>query len=561
MDTDKALGLSDLGVHNLQSVIPRPGRLLPALEGTAAPDDEPWGEMESDDMGDGRLSRWWIAAIGAAALVVLLMQAADFYLPMNRDSGTFAYGGWRILSGGIPYRDFWDNKPPGIFYLNALAFALFGPRTTAVVWLQLPVFLASAYALYRVYRLHLDKAAAAAALTVYALYASSYALKEEGNFTECYSVPFVIGAVWLAERWRRRRSAWLLFASGVLVGMAALARQSALSDAAAIALWVLIVSLRERGGWPAALGKGCVVALGVLAAVGPVLVIYATNGLLGELSWAVYGYNRLYFRDAYTVGWTYVTRIMADVLPVVWPLLAATVLTGVVRLRRERSDDLLLPGLWFASGCSAILMAGRFYPHYFVQILPACALFFGYVFQRVVVGRQGWARKFPAAIAVAAALAAVGLLAPQIRAWRWIAVNRVSSHQMTASEATARYIRDRSGPRDYVYVWGMNPTIAFMAQRRMSSRYIHLFPLEAATPQRKARIAELARDLRDRSPEFIVDESELKPAIAPPLDSPYSPPVAGFLFRLDGFDEIKAIVREHYRLVTVIKGEKVFARR
>ncbi len=37
-----------------------------------------------------------------------------------RDGGFFLYAGSQILSGKIPYVDFWDSKGPAIFYINAL---------------------------------------------------------------------------------------------------------------------------------------------------------------------------------------------------------------------------------------------------------------------------------------------------------------------------------------------------------------------------------------------------------------------------------------------------------
>ncbi|MDO9299967.1 MAG: hypothetical protein Q7T89_01225, partial [Anaerolineales bacterium] len=44
----------------------------------------------------------------------------------SRDGGFFLYAGSQILDGKIPYLDFWDNKGPAIFYINALGLWLGG---------------------------------------------------------------------------------------------------------------------------------------------------------------------------------------------------------------------------------------------------------------------------------------------------------------------------------------------------------------------------------------------------------------------------------------------------
>ncbi len=56
----------------------------------------------------------------------LFAQFANNLLKNNEsDSTIFAYAGQLVRQGLLPYRDFWDNKPPLIFYTEALAYALF----------------------------------------------------------------------------------------------------------------------------------------------------------------------------------------------------------------------------------------------------------------------------------------------------------------------------------------------------------------------------------------------------------------------------------------------------
>src|SRR4051812_39634237 len=66
--------------------------------------------------------------IAGCAIVLLPTILWDFAY----DQGTFAYGGASILHGGRPYIDFWDIKPPNVFYTYAAAFGFFGNNIRAI---------------------------------------------------------------------------------------------------------------------------------------------------------------------------------------------------------------------------------------------------------------------------------------------------------------------------------------------------------------------------------------------------------------------------------------------
>ena len=64
-----------------------------------------------------------------AAVVVLLLSPAILF-PVSPDTGLYFVSGWKILGGGLHYRDIVDLKPPPIYYLYALA-GLFGRNAIA----------------------------------------------------------------------------------------------------------------------------------------------------------------------------------------------------------------------------------------------------------------------------------------------------------------------------------------------------------------------------------------------------------------------------------------------
>ena len=64
------------------------------------------------------------------------VQLAPTLIGQGRDSGVYGYGGMVLHAGGTMYVDVWDNKLPGIHFINALAFALFGVDRWALWWIE-----------------------------------------------------------------------------------------------------------------------------------------------------------------------------------------------------------------------------------------------------------------------------------------------------------------------------------------------------------------------------------------------------------------------------------------
>jgi hypothetical protein len=56
--------------------------------------------------------------------LLVLVRVPSLVQPAGGDQGLYAYVGERILAGEVPYRDAWDQKPPGIHYTYALLYAL-----------------------------------------------------------------------------------------------------------------------------------------------------------------------------------------------------------------------------------------------------------------------------------------------------------------------------------------------------------------------------------------------------------------------------------------------------
>ncbi|MBI2722706.1 MAG: glycosyltransferase family 39 protein [Bacteroidetes bacterium] len=58
--------------------------------------------------------------------LVVLIRSKFLLIPFERDEGAYSYYGKLLLQGGIPYKDFYEQKFPGIFYFYAFIVGIFG---------------------------------------------------------------------------------------------------------------------------------------------------------------------------------------------------------------------------------------------------------------------------------------------------------------------------------------------------------------------------------------------------------------------------------------------------
>jgi len=157
----------------------------------------------------GRVSAVTIVCVALIFICGVAAVALQGAYP-TADNALFEYFGRAISRGSVLYRDVWDDKLPGVYYVNAMWQRLFGARYTLHAAAETLVALTSAGLLVLIMR---DfglgfRAAAAAVLTAFLCLAFPL------NSTEAYALPALLAATLAA-----RRSAIL---TGALLGTATL---------------------------------------------------------------------------------------------------------------------------------------------------------------------------------------------------------------------------------------------------------------------------------------------------------------------------------------------------
>jgi len=454
-----------------------------------------------------------VLAVAAICTLPIILYLPFLTEPFMRDEGFYASVAQLILDGGVPYRDAFDNKPPLIFGIYSFSFILFGenvwaPRLLAAICLSLTTLL-----VYFQGRLVFSHNGGLIAALAFALSIGIADFQTNANTEYFLVLPMVASLVAFTLARRTDNAAWYLLA-GVLSGLAMMTKQVAIYNFLVLLLVPLIISVRE-GGWSAIaspralrplimMGTGLSVSLVVVAA--PFLIA----GAFGQFLEAVIVYPLSYSGGLSTVDklgnalWSPV-YLMTRAAP--WVVL--TVFGVLFVARDEGNPDRQLLVLWLAACGLGVASTGRFYDHYFVQLLPAMALLVPagvYFLARAWSSR--WAKVtamwlLPLAAGIPILISAAIYLQPTAEARHVVKYGSGEGALEISSADLAGYISAVTAEDDYIYNLGFQSEIYFYADRSAPTRFLFDHPFAV---DEKYEIEALA-DLQNESPLYVIDSA------------------------------------------------------
>jgi hypothetical protein len=428
----------------------------------------------------------------ALACVLLVVRLPSLVQPMGADEGLYAYVGERILEGGLPYRDAWDQKPPAIHFTYAVMRAVL-PRDAAVPAADLLVAALVATLLWRLGTQVGGRAAGPWSAVVF-LCLSNPAFARLGGVAvraqcETFIAAATTGAFLCLARSRTHPGARSLITAGALFGVAFTFKYNAAAYGLAglFSLWIWrALTMRSVG----------LLATGFLAPPALMALCFAVGGALRDLYDATILYNVRYSGETYQGPWHAVTYLFT--FPVRHARVDALWLVGgagcvVLLLAARRDPHRLFAVAWVGAACLTIAINGsRDLPQYFIQAAPALAL------------AAAWAGSL--VFTRSTALSTITALAVAVGVWRvndfpklvdntWrdarYAFGRVTreTHLARYGDRTTRkysalavdelgaFLRSHSKPADTIYVFGFSSGAYVNADRKSASRFFWSRPV------------------------------------------------------------------------------------
>ncbi len=510
--------------------------------------------------GTGRRIDLGIAVVAAATAAYFLWNLVQFRY--GRDQGIYSLVADAMLRGGAPYRDAWDFKPPGIYFVYAPARFLFGDTQWAVRVLELAAYLSLFLAMPALSRRFAGGAmpgvvGAAIAVTCLCRLEFWHTAQPESFGAVLVAWGMLAGTA-AATRRRRTRLACRL-AAGALFSAAGLLKPP--MAGCAVAAWAV-------GSWLAAeadpprrarhfVAAGFAFALGAVLPVLAVVAWFVAKGAWTDLSYTLFrwtpGYTRISWRDPNLAGMAWLAFrawFFGNGMPYTAPGIVLWAALPPLA-SRERA------GAWLAWGTILPLLAGvvmqaKFYQYHFAPILVPGAMLAGWGFwkARRAMGDRPWAAfasgcllwlfLYPDPFMGNAELRLAGWMNDAgVRQRITDALGSAADSSASENRRAAEWVRARTAPGSRLYIWGFEPVVYDLADRVPASRYIYNVPQRTPWDRDRNRDA-LMRDLEaappaavlvlegDRMPDVTGDDSDSSaslrsfPALRRYLDDSYT---------------------------------------
>jgi 4-amino-4-deoxy-L-arabinose transferase-like glycosyltransferase len=420
--------------------------------------------------------------IAGIVLITAALRIPFLDLPFERDEGGYAYIASRLDAHELPYRDWIDQKPPGIFWIYRAALTLPLESVRAVHLVAILVSAASSCALFFLARRFVSSFWAFSASAAFALFSADPFIEGTAANTEIFMLlPLLLSQiVFLRVLDKTSHRIVLIVLCGALIGIATIFKQvAAVNWPLLIGLFPILIASEDR--WRRTVRFGAWLTLGVLTVWWVVAVYFWWHDALTQFLSTAFAYN---FEYVSSLNWTDRWRLSSETLTrlahselFLW-ILSATGL--VAAFYRRENISLLFVGGWIAASLVAVGASGYFFPHYFQQLLPPLIL-------AAVIGAQ-WleqSRRWRN-IWIPRLLLTVILVALSLRAsWPfWFAYSPAEAAQkiypgdfVADMRKIAARVAELTSSDRRVFVFGAEPEVFFYAHRVSATRYIFIFPL------------------------------------------------------------------------------------
>jgi hypothetical protein len=500
-------------------------------------------------------------ALVLLALALALRAPVFFQVFWNGDEATYAALANAVLGGHTLYVGAVDHKPPLVVLTYAGVLGAAGRSAVqAVHALSVLVVAATGWLLaWAGRRLGLNRRAAAMAGGAFVLFSAfgppqdALAANAELFMLLPSAAALAVAASASREPARVRSVAWGM--AGILVALAALYKY----QGAAVLVPVLVLAT-EGAVAPIAWRR---VATALAAAAALPIGVVTWYGLAGHLD------------DLLFWAWTYPLRYAGALGPgdalaravrgtlgwgVPCAVLIAAAVAGGTRSGQDPAEGPRRRALvsWLVASVVAVAAGGRFFLHYYLQLLPPLALLAAPALAGLAWTRSSRALRLTTALGVAL---------PALGSWAAAALDARVRPEVAASTAVYRevgaFLDARAEHGETLLVWGNSPEIYHFARREMGTRFAFCNHLSgkiwgtaedeagASEPQRRAEAEAwpmLVDDIERRRPGWIVD------AAAAGLDRWQGQ-------GLERFPVLAALVARHYVRVASVAGVPLYRRR
>ena len=421
---------------------------------------------------------------GVVLTGMLIFRLRLLHLPLDRDEGEFAYAGWRMLQGAVPYLDFYNMKMPGIYAAYSFFFFVFGVSIEAIRWGLVIVILSNTFFVYKIASRWEGARNGYFASICYLVFSMQVELQATAAHAEYFAMLFVLPGILLFTRASERKSMAGFFVSGLLTGTAFLMKQPAVSFIMMSGLLLTLDALKFKPGWKYYMMSGASLALGAMLPLILTAALMMSAGAGGNFLLFTFSYAREYISYlTFNDGWNNLVAVLSKAVQpnlLLWLLVpAGLVIVGVT----SRRNNYLI--IFFLFSFIATAAGLYFRPHYFQFLLHSLAMLAA---SALTITESFLADKSRSSQSVRQLPAIFLTLAVLYFAFSERKVFSLKTEEdyikkiygqdfFNATKKAGEFIAGNSSTGDSVAIFGAEPEIWFYSRRVAASGYMYVYPL------------------------------------------------------------------------------------
>ena len=401
------------------------------------------------------------------------------YPPPNPDVGGITYNGMLLNNGLVPYRDSFEQKLPGAFFITGLIIGIFGASVTTLnavgmFWnaIHLMVIL---WGTRRLFGIGASRWAGIAFIfAMSATAAEGFCPSYELWMTMPVTAALFILLLREATDWK-----WLLW-SGILLSVGSLAKQQVVFSLLPVCLWAIRTIAGEKKreicniGW---------LIIGGLLPIAAILGYFAYVGELGTFLSMIDPRNAMVYsaggRSPAWVIWHVArqeTMSIVHVMPLLYYAGTALILITLWKLIRTGriSFEISFIFLWILGAVLGVISGMRFYSHYYLQLVPVLSLAVGWLYQSLSRTSASSHRAiYHITFAAVLLWASLGEFIRHTRMAWWQTKYTVQGKQMprVVKQKIADIIKTETPTDSPILVWGHAEDMYFICDRLAPTRY------------------------------------------------------------------------------------------
>lgn len=409
------------------------------------------------------------------------------------------------MRGFIPYRDVIDIKPPGIYYVYAVAISTFGNSAESIRTFTAIYSLFTLGSLYCLARyLHGITAGIFAAL-LYAFYSCAPLTQGSSSNTEVFMVLPLLISTFLFIVAADRGSRHLIVASGTFAGFAMLIKTVALPYVILLFVASFFINKSKTGYKDRVIDVACYVTPLFIMATLTMAYFWYNNALNEFIYWNVS--LPFVYSSGDVVESKSVFYVLRTIAPELLLLFILAVPTAVWFWLEQRDLKRLIISLMLPAAFLGVCMPGKFFPHYFIQLFPFMALLGGLGLGEILKRKRKLLYlSYPVIIA-----AFSYYVYKDYKYFFVLSPTEVSvakyGNIFVDSVVVSDYIKKRTEPSDYILQLGFEPELYFLTELRSTTPYVSTIILNNDKNPWTASLS-MIRSIKNKKPKYIIVQPE-----------------------------------------------------